>query len=274
MGADRQRILRKYPVCSIKAASCRNIAASGFPQILCLSAPMLGVINMMTSYFQALGKAVRSLTITVLRNAALFIPGVIILNHIWQLNGVIAAQPVVETILTSLTVSAAYRKTCRQSIPVSSVNGFRGTRNFNLCGLGLKLRRRHAVKAGKGFGKTFRCIISPAPPEEQAIRQTIAECIVGEFGVCVEDIDDGEHFHYYIAGAYQGGAVPEGMSVLKGFGKTFRCIISVLIGQIQHGPVSESFRVLLQRAVVCLGYWRQRRGRRGTYIALLLSKEF
>lgn len=56
---------------------------------------------------------------------------------------------------------------------------------------------------------------TPASPEEQAIRQTIAECIVGEFGVCVEDIDDGEHFHYYIAGAYQGGAVPEGMSVFE-----------------------------------------------------------
>ena len=56
---------------------------------------------------------------------------------------------------------------------------------------------------------------TPASSEEQAIRQTIAECIVGEFGVCVEDIDDGEHFHYYIAGAYQGGAVPEGMSVFE-----------------------------------------------------------
>ncbi len=56
---------------------------------------------------------------------------------------------------------------------------------------------------------------TPASPEEQAIRQTIAECIVGEFGICVEDIDDGEHFHYYIAGAYQGGAVPEGMSVFE-----------------------------------------------------------
>lgn len=52
-----------------------------FLKILCLSAPMLGVIHMMTSYFQALGKAVKSLTITVLRNAVLFIPGVIILNY-------------------------------------------------------------------------------------------------------------------------------------------------------------------------------------------------
>ena len=75
-----------------------------FLKILCLSAPMLGVINMMTSYFQALGKAIKSLTITVLRNAVLFIPGVIILNYFWKLNGVIAAQPVVETILTMICV--------------------------------------------------------------------------------------------------------------------------------------------------------------------------
>lgn len=85
-----------------------------FLKILCLSAPMLGVINMMTSYFQALGKAVRSLTITVLRNAALFIPGVIILNHIWQLNGVIAAQPVVETILTVICLFM-YSRDCSRT---------------------------------------------------------------------------------------------------------------------------------------------------------------
>ncbi len=70
-----------------------------FLKILCLSAPVLGVINMITAYFQALGKALKSLTITVLRNAALFIPGVILMNHFWKLNGVIATQPFVETLL-------------------------------------------------------------------------------------------------------------------------------------------------------------------------------
>lgn len=70
-----------------------------FLKVLCLSAPLLGVINMMTSYFQALGKAVKSLAITLLRNAVLFIPGVILLNYFWKLNGVIAAQPVVEAVL-------------------------------------------------------------------------------------------------------------------------------------------------------------------------------
>ncbi|MCI8514174.1 MAG: MATE family efflux transporter [Lachnospiraceae bacterium] len=75
-----------------------------FLKILCLSAPMLGVINMMTSYFQALGRAIKSLTITVLRNVVLFVPGVIILNYFWKRNGVIAAQPVVETILTVICI--------------------------------------------------------------------------------------------------------------------------------------------------------------------------
>lgn len=75
-----------------------------FLKILCLSAPMLGVINMVTGYFQALGKAFQSLIITVLRNAVLFIPGVIILNYFWKLNGVIAAQAVIETILTVICI--------------------------------------------------------------------------------------------------------------------------------------------------------------------------
>ncbi len=73
--------------------------AGYFIKVLGLSAPMLGIINMITSYFQALGAAMKSLLITILRNAVLFIPAVIILNHLWQLDGVIAAQPVVETVL-------------------------------------------------------------------------------------------------------------------------------------------------------------------------------
>lgn len=75
---------------------------SYFLSILCLSAPMVGIINIITSYFQALGKAFQSLIITLLRNAVFFIPGVIILNYFWKLNGVIAAQPVVETLLVFL----------------------------------------------------------------------------------------------------------------------------------------------------------------------------
>ncbi len=56
---------------------------------------------------------------------------------------------------------------------------------------------------------------APQEPGEDGIRQTVAECMVGEFGVCVEDEGDTEHFRYYIAGAYQGGEVPEGMKVVE-----------------------------------------------------------
>lgn len=71
-----------------------------FLRLLCFHAPLLGIINMATSYFQALGKAASSLAITVLRNVALFIPGVIIMNYFWQLDGVILTQLVVEAALT------------------------------------------------------------------------------------------------------------------------------------------------------------------------------
>lgn len=74
-------------------------------KVLCLSAPTLGIINMVTSYFQALGKAVHSLAITILRNAVLFIPTVVLLDHVWGLQGVISAQPVVEALLTVICIA-------------------------------------------------------------------------------------------------------------------------------------------------------------------------
>lgn len=73
-----------------------------FLKVLCLSAPLLGVINMITGYFQAVGKAIKAFIIPVLRNALLFIPCVILFNHFWKLEGVIAAQPVVEVLLTMI----------------------------------------------------------------------------------------------------------------------------------------------------------------------------
>lgn len=89
--------------------------AGYFLKILCLSAPLLSVINMMTSYFQALGKAMKSLSVTLLRNAVLFIPGVILLNHFWKLNGVIAAQPVVEILLTIICIFMYLSETRRSA---------------------------------------------------------------------------------------------------------------------------------------------------------------
>ncbi|WP_270912595.1 MATE family efflux transporter [Allofournierella sp. CML151] len=85
--------------------------AGHFITVLGLSAPMVGIINTVTSYFQALGAALKSLAITMMRNAVLFIPAVILLNHFWQLSGVIAAQPIVETILAVVCV-IMYARDC------------------------------------------------------------------------------------------------------------------------------------------------------------------
>lgn len=59
------------------------------------------------------------------------------------------------------------------------------------------------------------CSCGDGSAQEEEIRQTIAECMVGEFGVCLDDVEDGKQFRYYIAGAYQGGKVPEGMKVFE-----------------------------------------------------------
>lgn len=94
-----------------------------FLRLLCLHAPLLGIINMTTSYFQALGKAANSLTITVLRNVALFIPGVIIMNYFWQLDGIILTQLVVEITLTVICLimyisssTKLNQKDCQQTV--------------------------------------------------------------------------------------------------------------------------------------------------------------
>ncbi len=78
------------------------VQTAWFLRLLCFHAPLLGVINMVTSYFQALGKPMHSLMITLLRNGILFIPGVVLMNTFFQLNGVILTQLVVEGLLTGI----------------------------------------------------------------------------------------------------------------------------------------------------------------------------
>lgn len=62
----------------------------------------------------------------------------------------------------------------------------------------------------------------PANPYEQAL----ADNCIGEFGVCIDDLDDGR-FRYLIAGRYAGGEVPDGM-ILYEFPRSswavFNCI--------------------------------------------------
>ncbi len=47
------------------------------------------------------------------------------------------------------------------------------------------------------------------------IEQAVYDCNIGEFGVCIEDIDGYGKFRYLIAGTYHGGAVPDGLKVFE-----------------------------------------------------------
>lgn len=48
---------------------------------------------------------------------------------------------------------------------------------------------------------------------EEECRQAVCACEIGEFGVCIDDVGEKGKFRYMIAGTYQGGAVPKGMTV-------------------------------------------------------------
>lgn len=47
------------------------------------------------------------------------------------------------------------------------------------------------------------------------VQQAIADCMIGEYGVCIDDMGRDGSFRYLIAGEYHGGAVPEGMTLYE-----------------------------------------------------------
>lgn len=47
------------------------------------------------------------------------------------------------------------------------------------------------------------------------VQNVIEQCCIGEFGVCISDINNDKSFKYIIAGKYNGGEVPEGMEVFN-----------------------------------------------------------
>jgi AraC family transcriptional regulator len=47
------------------------------------------------------------------------------------------------------------------------------------------------------------------------VEQVICDCIIGEYGVCIDDIGKDGKFRYLIAGTYKGGEVPKNMTVYE-----------------------------------------------------------
>lgn len=50
---------------------------------------------------------------------------------------------------------------------------------------------------------------------DEKVQAAVEECMIGEFGICIEDNSMGKDFLYMIAGKYNGGNVPEGMKVFE-----------------------------------------------------------
>lgn len=50
---------------------------------------------------------------------------------------------------------------------------------------------------------------------ENETEQAICDCMIGEYGLCIDDIGVEGKFRYLIAGEYKGGPVPEGMTIYE-----------------------------------------------------------
>lgn len=61
------------------------------------------------------------------------------------------------------------------------------------------------------FGEKYLAPLFAKEAPENETEQAICDCMIGEFGIQIDDIGQDGKFHYLVAGVYHGGAVPEGM---------------------------------------------------------------
>lgn len=72
---------------------------------LMLSGPFLGVLFVFMNALQAMGQAIPSLVLSISRQGFLFLPLLIVLNAVLQLNGIVYAQPIAD--LCSIALACA-----------------------------------------------------------------------------------------------------------------------------------------------------------------------
>ena len=65
---------------------------------LMLSSSFLGILFVFNFSFQAMGKAIPSLALAVSRQGFVFLPCVFILNHFFQLQGLVLCQPIADIV--------------------------------------------------------------------------------------------------------------------------------------------------------------------------------
>ncbi len=82
------------------------VVENGIPMLraLMLAGPVLGILFVFTNAFQAMGKAVPSMVLSISRQGLIFIPILFLGNYLAGLNGIIYAQPIAD--LASILMAA------------------------------------------------------------------------------------------------------------------------------------------------------------------------
>jgi Na+-driven multidrug efflux pump len=72
-------------------------------RLVFLSMPLMGVVMIGQTIFQAIGKALQSFITAIVRPVVFLIPAVLLMSHLWQLDGVFLAFPISD-VLTLILV--------------------------------------------------------------------------------------------------------------------------------------------------------------------------
>ncbi len=67
-------------------------------KVLMLSGPVIGIMFVFSFSFQAMGKAIQSLILSISRQGFVFLPVVVIANKLFGLDGIVFAQPVADIV--------------------------------------------------------------------------------------------------------------------------------------------------------------------------------
>jgi multidrug efflux pump len=81
-------------------------SGSAILRTLILSLPFMGGITLCSTTFQAMGRPLKALILTISRQGLLYIPLLFLLNHLFGLSGMVYSQPITDLIM--LLVSSAF----------------------------------------------------------------------------------------------------------------------------------------------------------------------
>ena len=73
-------------------------------RVLMISSPFIGIMFVFNFTFQAMGKAIPSLVLAISRQGIVFLPCIFILDKLFQMNGVIFAQPIADIIAVFISL--------------------------------------------------------------------------------------------------------------------------------------------------------------------------